>query len=46
MPHYAERLVCYQCYICLDSMRWYGMSGKLSDYEWMSERILKILDQS
>ncbi|MCH8062075.1 MAG: phosphotransferase [Chloroflexi bacterium] len=46
MPHYAERLVCYQCYICLDSMRWYGMSGKLSDYEWMRRRILKILEQN
>ena len=45
VPHYAARLVCYQCYICLDSMRWYGKSGKLSDYEWMRGRILKILGQ-
>ena len=46
IPHYRERLICYQCYICLDSMRWYGMSGKLSDYEWMRERILSIWERS
>ena len=43
IPNYRERLMCYQCYICLDSMRWYGMSGKMSDYEWMRGRILNIL---
>ncbi len=43
IPHYRERVVCYQCYISLDSQRWYAKTGKLKNYEWMRSRILGIL---
>ena len=42
--NYRERIVCYQCYICLDSQKWYAKSNKAEDNEWMRRRITGILE--
>jgi len=43
VPAYAERLLCYQCYITLDAMRFYAKSGQEQAYAWVRSRILEQL---
>ena len=43
VPAYAERLLCYQCYITLDAMRFYAKSGQEQGYKWVCSRILEHL---
>jgi hygromycin-B 4-O-kinase len=46
IPHYDERFRCCQCYIALDSFRFYAKTGQEAAYNWMRNRILGILEQS
>lgn len=41
-----ERLLCYQCYIALDGMRFFALVDKQADYEWTKARILNLLSRS
>ena len=43
IPHYDERFRCCQCYIALDSFRFYAKIGNEAMYQWMRNRILGIL---
>jgi len=40
VPAYAERLLCYQCYIALDAMRFYAKGGHEQAYQWVRQVIL------
>jgi len=44
IPNYAERFRCNQCYIALDSFRFYAKIGNEEMYQWMKDRILGILE--
>ena len=44
IPHYDERFRCNQCYIALDSFRFYAKIGNEAMYRWMKDRILGILE--
>lgn len=44
IPHYDERFRCCQCYIALDSFRFYAKIGNEDMYQWMRKRILGILE--
>jgi hygromycin-B 4-O-kinase len=44
IPHYNERFRCCQCYIALDSFRFYAKIGNEKMYQWMKDRILGILE--
>lgn len=39
MPSFDERLLCYQCYIALDSMRFFAKSDDHGGYRWTTDRI-------
>jgi hygromycin-B 4-O-kinase len=43
VPAYAERILCYQCHVTLDAMRFYAKSGQHQSYEriraWMLEKL-------
>ena len=41
VPAYAERILCYQCYVTLDAMRFYAKSGQEQGYTWVCSRILE-----
>ena len=43
VPAYAERILCYQCYVTLDAMRFYAKSGQEQGYTWVCSRILEQL---
>lgn len=42
VPHYSERLLCYECYIALDAMRFYARGNNKPNYEWARGRILSL----
>ena len=46
IPHYDERFRCNQCYIALDSLRFYAKIGNEEMYRKMKSRILGILEDS
>lgn len=39
MPSFGERLLCYQCYIALDGMRFFARSDDHGGYRWTIDRI-------
>ncbi|MCD4846752.1 MAG: aminoglycoside phosphotransferase family protein [Candidatus Aegiribacteria sp.] len=39
MSGFDERLLCYQCYIALDSMRFFAKSDDHGGYRWTTDRI-------
>jgi hygromycin-B 4-O-kinase len=43
IPHYDERFRCCQCYIALDSFRFYAKTGQEEMYERMRAWILEVL---
>jgi hygromycin-B 4-O-kinase len=43
IPHYDERFRCCQCYIALDSFRFYAKTGQEEGYQWMRSWILDVL---
>lgn len=43
VPAYEERILCYQCYVTLDAMRFYAKSGQENSYEWARARIMEKL---
>jgi hygromycin-B 4-O-kinase len=43
IPAYEERILCYQCYLTLDALRFYAKSGQEKSYEWVRTQILQKL---
>jgi hygromycin-B 4-O-kinase len=43
VPHFAERLRCYACYISLNALRFYAKSDLREAYGWVRQRIFDIL---
>ena len=43
VPHYAERILCYQCYIALDGMRFFAKRQHEEPYRWVRDVILSRL---
>ncbi|MBO0795458.1 MAG: aminoglycoside phosphotransferase family protein [Ktedonobacteraceae bacterium] len=46
VPSYAERMLCYQCYIALDAMRFFAKRKEENAYVWVREHILQKIDVS
>ena len=42
---YEERILCYQCYITLDGMRFYAKSGQEKSYQTIRKRMLEKLQK-
>jgi hygromycin-B 4-O-kinase len=43
-PHYAERVLCYQCFIALNSLKFYAKIGAKPSYDFAVERIDSLLN--
>ncbi|WP_420630478.1 phosphotransferase family protein [Candidatus Leptofilum sp.] len=43
VPHYFERIRCYQCFINLDGLRFFAQTGSRDGYEWTKGNIAKNL---
>ncbi len=43
VPHYNERLLCYQCFKTLDAMKFYAKAGSLEGYAWIKDRMSSLL---
>ncbi len=46
VPHYRERILCYQCYGALDGLRFLAKKGDRSGYDYVKQRILTLLHDS
>jgi len=46
VPHYAERIACYQCRIGLDALRFFARVDQLEAYRWSRDRLLAIAEQA
>lgn len=44
VPRYAERVLCYQCYVALDALRFFAKRQNEASYRWVRERITSRLD--
>lgn len=42
-PQYGERLLCYQCNIALEAMRFFAKTDQESAYRWTRERVLGLM---
>jgi hygromycin-B 4-O-kinase len=42
VPSYRERVLCYQCYIALDGLRFHAKGRDKPSYDWVRERILSL----
>lgn len=45
-PHYGERVLCYQCYMALDALRFFAKTGQHDSYQWIRARIASKLEQA
>lgn len=43
LPHFQERLLCYQCHIALIALRFYAKMGNEQFYQWARQNILSRL---
>ena len=43
VPSYEKRLLCYKCYIALDSLRFFAKSNNTKGYQWVKQRILNLI---
>lgn len=43
VPHYLERIRCYQCYANLDGLRFFAKTGNLNGYQWVKRNIARNL---
>lgn len=43
IPFYEERVLCYECYIALISMRFFAKKGDEQAYQWTRRRIMGLL---
>jgi len=43
VPAYEERILCYQCYITLDALRFFAKSGQEESYGWVRAKIFQKL---
>ncbi len=41
VPRFDERVLCYQCYIALDGLRFFASAGNEDGYRWTRARILE-----
>ena len=39
VPHYSERIRCYQCYATLDGLRFFAKTGNQDGYQWVKRGI-------
>jgi hygromycin-B 4-O-kinase len=44
-PNYEERILCYECYIALESFRFYAKDRDKQSYDWARARILSLLPE-
>ena len=42
IPFYEERVLCYECYIALDALRFFAKKGDEQAYQWARRRILQL----
>jgi hygromycin-B 4-O-kinase len=40
VPHYLERIRCYQCYGSLDGLRFFAKTGNFDGYQWIKRGIV------
>lgn len=45
-PHYGERVLCYQCYMALDALRFFAKTKQHESYQWIRARIASKLQQA
>ncbi len=45
VPHYRERILCYQCYIALNSLKFYAKVGAKPSYDFAAGRIVALLQR-
>jgi hygromycin-B 4-O-kinase len=43
VPHYSERVRCYQCYTTLDGLRFFAKTGNHDGYQWVKRGIAENL---
>jgi hygromycin-B 4-O-kinase len=46
IPHYTERLRCYECHISLDALRFFAKANNPSAYAWVRERVIGLLNMT
>lgn len=44
-PHYEERVLCYQCYLGLDGLRFFAKTEQEPGYQWARSRVLTLLGE-
>lgn len=42
IPELRERVLCYQCYMAIDALRFFALSGEDDAYLWLRDRALKL----
>lgn len=42
VPNFRERVRCYQCYMTIDALRFFALSGQTDAYIWLRDRTLEI----
>lgn len=45
VPFYAERILCYQCYITLNAMKFYAKADSKEGYDFVTDRITTLLGE-
>jgi hygromycin-B 4-O-kinase len=45
LSHYEERLLCYQCNISLEAMKFFAKTDQKSAYQWTRARVLGIMGE-
>lgn len=42
-PHYDARLICYECFLGLDDLRFYAKTGRRAEYAAIRDRLLALV---
>jgi len=45
VPHFEERVACYQFYMSLDAQRWYAKTGQVEANDWMKGRLARVIER-
>ncbi len=43
IPKYESRLLCYQCCIALDGLRFFAAANNAAAYQWVKDHILRLI---
>jgi hygromycin-B 4-O-kinase len=43
IPNYESRLLCYQCCIALDGLRFFAKANNAAAYQWVKDHILRLI---